>query len=270
MDLRSTIQLNTGRKMPILGLGTWKLTDDTPGVIAKALELGYPMIDTSGDYGTQPGISQGIKQSGKPRDSFYLVTKVEEDDDAYEATKQDLSELQLDYADLMLIHRPPETGAGEELWQGLIKARDEGLTKDIGVSNYSEDQMQALIDASGETPVVNQIEWSPFGWDQAMLDFCKSKGIIVQTYSPLTRQERLEHEVLIDLADKYEKSAAQILIRWALQKDTVPIVKANQLEHLEENLEVFDFKISAEDMASLDELNESYSALGPKPVYQQQ
>jgi diketogulonate reductase-like aldo/keto reductase len=108
MTTQTTIALHTGRKMPVLGLGTWQLTIDTAGTIAKAFELGYRMIDTSGDYGTQPGIGEGIKRSARPRGSFYLVTKVEETDDAYEKTRQDLAELQLEYADLMLIHRPPK------------------------------------------------------------------------------------------------------------------------------------------------------------------
>lgn len=165
----------SGNEIPIIGLGTWQLTNDTPGTIAYALELGYPMIDTSGDYGTQPGIAEGIKKSGAARDDFYLVTKVEETDNAYEATQHNLQELELDYADLMLIHRPPADGVGEELWRGLMQAKEEGLTRDIGVSNYSIEQIQALIDRTGEVPVVNQIEWSPFGYSQAMYDFVTNK-----------------------------------------------------------------------------------------------
>src|SRR5436853_400933 len=139
LDIDSNVTLHTSSKMPILGLGTWQLTNNTPVAINHALELGYRMIDTSGDYGTQPGIATGLTQSGKTRDDYYIVTKVEETDNAYEATKKNLAELQLDYVDLMLIHRPPKMGAGEELWSGLIRAKKEGLTRDIGVSNYSED-----------------------------------------------------------------------------------------------------------------------------------
>jgi diketogulonate reductase-like aldo/keto reductase len=253
--------------MPVLGLGTWQLTDDTAGTIAKALELGYPMIDTSGDYGTQPGIGEGLKQSGAARDSFYLVTKVEETDDAYAAARKNLDELQLDFANLMLIHRPPDSGAGEELWQGLIRARDAGLTKDIGVSNYSIEQMQALAESSGEMPSVNQIEWSPFGHSEEILAYCQDNNIIIQAYSPLARSKRLDNDVLEDMASRYGKSTAQIIIRWNLQLGIIPIVKANREEHLKENIDVFDFVITDDDMATLNGLNEHYSALSSAPLY---
>ncbi len=263
----STVPLHTGRTMPIIGLGTWELTEDTADTIAEALGMGYPMIDTSGDYGTQPGIGEGIWKSGVLRESFYLVTKVEATDDAYEAIEQNLAELQLDYADLVLIHRPPKDGVGENLWRGLMQAKAEGLTKDIGVSNYSIAQIQDLADATGEVPVVNQIEWSPFGWSKPMLEFCQANNIVIQAYSPLTRAERLSDGVLQDLADKYEREPAQILIRWCLQKGVVPLPKANQLRHLAANLNVFDFELSNSDMAELEALNENYSALGDQPAY---
>jgi 2,5-diketo-D-gluconate reductase A len=118
-------------------------TNDTAGTIENALTHGYRMIDTSGDYGTHEGIGEGIHRSGVDREHIYLVTKVEEDDDAYEATTRNLRELDLDYADLMLIHRPPESGAGTCLWEGLIQAKADGLTRDIGVSNYSIEQIES-------------------------------------------------------------------------------------------------------------------------------
>ena len=267
MDIHSTFSLHTGRDMPVLGLGTWLLTKDTPGTIAAAFELGYKMIDTSGDYGTQPGIGEGIRKSGIERDGFYLVTKVEEDDDAYEATERDLEELRLDYADLMLIHRPPRSGAGVDLWKGLIRAREDGLTRDIGVSNYSIEEMNELIDGTGEMPTVNQIEWSPFGWSPDMLDYCKERQIIIQAYSPLTRQERLDDEVLNKTADRHGKTPAQVLIRWNLQLGVAPIAKANKREHLEENLAVFDFELTDDDMAALNDLNRHWSSLGSSLQY---
>src|SRR5918996_4797811 len=194
MRLDSTLPLLTGRAMPVLGLGTWQLTHDTAGTVEEALRLGYRMIDTSSDYGTQPGTGEAIRRSGLERRQIYLVTKVEEDEDAYDGTVRDLQELGLDYADLMLIHRPPARGAGRELWEGLIRARDDGLTRDIGVSNYAIDQIEELIETTGEVPAVNQIEWTPFGWSREMLEYCREHRILIQAYSPLTRIERLDDQ----------------------------------------------------------------------------
>ncbi len=187
MDRDLKIQLRTGNEMPVFGLGTWQLTRDIAGTVAYALELGYRLIDTSSDYGTQPGIGEAIKSSNIERQNIYLTTKAEETDDAYKRTKANLEELGLEYIDLMLIHRPPLLGAGEDLWEGLIRARKEGLTKDIGVSNYSIGLIERLIKASGEVPAVNQIEWSPFGYSEAMRKYCSERKIIIQAYSPLTR-----------------------------------------------------------------------------------
>lgn len=267
MDMNSKITLHTGRKMPIMGLGTWELIKDTADTIAKALLLGYPMIDTSGDYGTQPGIGDGIRKSRMSRDDFYLVTKVEENEDAYGSLKKNLDELGLDYADLVLIHRPPRRGSGVELWKDLIRAKEEGLAKDIGVSNYQESQIDELIRQTDEMPAVNQIEWTPFGHSLEMLEYCRDNGIILQAYSPLTRAERLDDPELLDLSEKYNKSPAQILTRWNLQLGTVPIVKANRIEHLKEDINVFDFELDEDDMATLNSMNEEYSALGSSLKY---
>jgi diketogulonate reductase-like aldo/keto reductase len=262
---QSTVTLNSGRQMPVLGLGTWQLTDDTAENVEAALRLGYRMIDTSGDYGTQPGIGEAIKRAGLEREQLYLVTKVEETDDAYQATRKNLDQLQLGYADLMLIHRPPDTGAGDELWRGLMRAKQEGLAKDIGVSNYSIELMESLTETTGETPAVNQIEWSPFGHSDEMEAYCRQHKIVIQAYSPLTRTKRFDDPSLKAIASKYGKTPVQVLIRWNLQHGTVPLPKANRREHQKENLAVFDFELSADDMAALDELNEHYSSLGSLP-----
>ena len=261
VNAHSTIALRTGAQMPMLGLGTWELTDDTAGTVAHALDIGYRMIDTACDYGSQRGIGEAIRRRGK-RESVYLVTKVEETDDTYQATKTYLGEIGADYADLMLIHRPPPDGAGEALWAGLVRASKEGLARDIGVSNYSIEQMQSLARATGEMPVVNQIEWSPFGHSMEMLRFCKDNGVVIQAYSPLTRGERLADGRLNEIATRYGRTPAQILIRWNLQLGTVPLPKANRKQHLGENIEVFEFEITQEDMATLNSLNEQYSSLG--------
>jgi diketogulonate reductase-like aldo/keto reductase len=262
VDAGSTRPLHTGRGMPVLGLGTWQLTDDTAGTVAEALRLGYRMIDTSGDYGTQAGVGEATRRSGLDRDEIFVVTKVEEHEDAYEAARHNVHELGLDHADLILIHRPPPGGPGHELWLGLMRAKEEGLARDIGVSNYSAGQIQELAEVTGESPAVNQIEWSPFGWSRQMLDYCRERRIEIQAYSPLTRTRRLDDERLAELAAEYDRTPAQILLRWDLQLGVVPLPKANRREHLEENLGVFDFALGEEHVAELGQLNEHYSSLG--------
>lgn len=265
MDLKSEITLRSGSSMPVMGLGTWQLTRDTSGTVEAALDLGYRLIDTSGDYGTQPGIGKGIERSGVRREDLFIETKIEETDDAYEAARKNLDELHLDYVDLMLIHRPPASGAGEELWRGLIRARDEGLTRDIGVSNYPAGLIEKLIDATSEVPVVNQIEWTPLGHSAQMKRYAHARGLVIQAYSPLTRATRLDDTVLEKMAARYGKSPAQILIRWNLQRGTVPLPKANRSGHLREDIDVFDFEIDDQDLEALDHCNERYSALGDLP-----
>lgn len=229
--------------------------------------MGYRLIDTSGDYGTQVGIGEALRRSEVDRDDVYLITKIEEDENAYDSSRRNIDELGVDYADLILIHRPPSSGPGNELWDGLRRARDAGLTRDIGVSNYAIHQIEGLADTTGEVPAVNQIEWSPFGWSRQMLDYCHEHHILVQAYSPLTRTERLDEDTLVRIADEYDKSPAQILLRWNLQLGTVPLPKANEHEHLVENLDVFDFQLAVEHMDELGRINEQWSALGPSPQY---
>jgi 2,5-diketo-D-gluconate reductase A len=267
MDIRSTVRLRSGREMPVLGLGTWELTSATAETVEHALELGYRLIDTAADYGSQPGIGEALRRTGVEREAIFLVAKVEEDEDAYEATGRYLNEMRQEYADLMLIHRPPPRGVGVELWEGLIRAREAGLTREIGVSNYSIGEMRDLVQATGVPPVVNQIEWTPFGWSLEMLEHCRDDGVVIQAYSPLTRAERLDDQRLTRMAGEYERTPAQLLLRWALQKGVVPLPKANREDHLAENLGAFEFRIDEADMRTLDGLNEHYSSLGRSLQY---
>ncbi len=261
----SRIPLRSGREMPVMGLGTWKLTRDTAETVQSAIEAGYRMIDTAVDYGSQPGIGAAIQASETNRDALYLVTKIEETDDPMDGVRRDLGELQLEYADLTLIHRPPPDGPGEALWRGLMQARDAGLVRDIGVSNYSADLIDRLADATGEMPAVNQVEWSPFGHDERLIEHHRGAGIVLQAYSPLTRAERLEDAMLIEIGRRHGKTPAQVLVRWNLQKGSVPLPKANHEAHFRENLDVFDFDLDERDLERLDGLNDRWSALGSLP-----
>lgn len=265
MNPPSTITLRTGSTMPVLGLGTWQIRDAR--TVETALELGYRLIDTSGDYGNQEEIAEALSRSDIPRTDIYLVTKIEPHENAYKATKENVGELRVDQVNLVLIHHQPRSGYGRELWDGLLRARKEGLAKDIGVSNYSIKLLKALIEGSGEVPAVNQIEWSPFAYNPEMLDFCREQNIAIQAFSPLTRKDKLKDKTLTRLASKYRKTTAQLLLRWNLQLGAVPLPKASQRKHLQENLEVFDFEISEEDMNALKRMNEDYSLWGGVPEH---
>jgi diketogulonate reductase-like aldo/keto reductase len=253
--------LPSGNRMPLMGLGTWHLTFHTIETVCSAFELGFRMIDTAADYHTQRGIGDAIKACGFERDSIYVITKVEPEEDAHAAVLKNLAQLKLNYVDLALIHRPPKNGAGESSWQGLRRAKREGLVHDIGVSSYSIDGIEELVYRTGEMPAVNQIEWSPFGHSPRMLDFCRDNDIVIQAWSPLTRASRLNDDKVAAMAARYGKTPAQLLIRWNLQLGVAPLPKANHVQHQRENLNVFDFEIVPADMAKLGALNEHYSAL---------
>lgn len=257
-----SVRLPSGREMPVLGLGTYQLKHHTVEAVTQALEAGYRMFDTSGDYHTQRGIGEALKRTGVAREEIYLVTKIDETEDSFAATQASLAELRQPYADLVLIHRPPGHGVGESMWQGLRRAKRVGLVNDIGVCNYSIEQIEELVYRTGELPAVNQIEWSPFGHSPRMLDFCRENDIVIQAGSPLTRARRLNDDKLTAMAARYGKNPAQLLIRWNLQLGVVPLPKANHAQHQRENLNVFDFEISQMDMAKLRTLNEHYSAKG--------
>ena len=253
--------LPSGNRMPLLGLGTWKLSVRTVDTLCNALELGFRMVDTAADYHTQRGIGDAIRACGFERDAIFVITKVEPDEDSYTATRKHLAQMRLDYADLVLIREPPEHGMGEMAWQGLRRAKREGLVRDIGVSSYSIDDIEDLVYRTGEMPAVNQVEWTPFGHSPRMLDFCRDNEIVILAGSPLTRARRLNDDKVGAMAARYGKTPAQLLIRWNLQLGVVPIPKANHVTHQRENLNVFDFEILPQDMVRLNALNEHYSAL---------
>jgi 2,5-diketo-D-gluconate reductase A len=261
LDLSSVVELRSGRDMPVIGLGTWMLTSHTPEAVQHAIELGYRMVDTSADYKTQPGIGKAVRRLPLPRESLFISMKVEPEENGYDATRRNLEELKLAYADLVLIHRAPEKGVGEKLWQQLMRARDEGLTRDIGVCSYKVEQLKTLIQNTGEAPAVHQLEWSPFGHSLDMLSYCRGQQIVLQAYSPLTRGKRLKDERLAEIAARHRKSPAQVILRWNLQHGVVPIPKAYREDHQRDNLAIFDFSLDEADMGVLDALNEHFSAL---------
>lgn len=257
-----TVTLSTGAEMPVIGLGTWQLTGDAARAgVEHAVDIGYRLVDTADDYYNQPEVGEALRAASAAREEIFLVSKVEEDEDAYAATQERLGDLGEEYLDLCLIHRPPRVGAGEDLWEGLLEAKRDGLAREVGVSNYSSEQVDRLVEVTGEVPVVNQIEWTPFGHSADVLEHAAANGTVIQAYSPLTRATRLDDEALAEIGSAHGKSPAQVLLRWNLQLGTPPVPKAASAEHREENLDIFDFELAQSEMRRLSALNERYSSL---------
>jgi diketogulonate reductase-like aldo/keto reductase len=253
--------LPSGHRMPLLGLGTRELNFHTVDTVCSALELGFRMLDTSPAYHTQRGIGDAIRACGFERHDIFVVTKVEPHGDTYAALHKNLAQLRLEYVDLALVHGVPKHDAGEMAWHGLRRAKRDGLAHDIGVDSFPIDGVEELVYRTGEMPAVNQLEWSPFGHSPRMLDFCHDNGILILARSPLTRAQRLNDDKVGAMAARYGKTPAQLLIRWNLQLGVVPLPKANHVQHLRDNLHVFDFEIAAQDMTRLNALNVHFSVI---------
>ena len=262
LTMNSTIELNNGVKMPIIGLGTALLYAKTAyQSVVWALELGYKMIDTASMYGNERNVGKAIQESGIPRDELFITTKVWETDQGYDntmaAVNKSLKKLKVSYIDLYLIHWP-RSKLRNETWKALEKILEDGKVRAIGVSNYTIRHLEELFEIASILPAVNQVEFTPFLYQKELLDFCKKKKFVVEAYSSLTRGQKFDNPVLKSIGQKYNKLPAQILIRWGLQHEIIQIPRSKSQQHIQENAEVFDFNINDEDMKQLDSLNENF------------
>jgi methylglyoxal/glyoxal reductase len=259
MTLQSRAKLNNNTEMPLLGLGTWQIPNGKPtaDAVTWALEAGYRHFDTAKIYGNEEGVGEGIRNSTIPREEIWVTTKLWPVDqlNVRKAFETSLAKLGLGYVDLYLVHWPTP-GFVTRTWKAMEELYEGGECKAIGVSNHSINQLSSILRIAKTPPAANQVRFSPFGFDQELLDFCNQHGIVVQAYSPLTKGQRLQDGRLQAIAQKYRKSPAQILIRWALQKGTVALPKSQHKGRMQENAQVFDFAIAAEDMDHLDRFAE--------------
>jgi methylglyoxal/glyoxal reductase len=264
LNMESKARLNNGVEIPLLGLGVYQTPPGnvTEHVVSYALKIGYRHIDTASLYGNESDVGKAIHQSGLRRDEVFITTKVWISDQGYsntiQACEKSLRRLGLAYVDLYLIHWPVQ-GLGDETWKAMTKILQENKVRAIGVSNYEIHDIEDLLRASnGVTlPAVDQVEFHPFLYRTQLLKYCKEKKIQLEAYSPLTRAKRLNHGTLIKIAKKYEKTPAQILIRWGLQHYLVVIPKSTHQDRIMENCKVFDFQLEQGDMLLLDSLNEN-------------
>lgn len=251
--LTMTVELTGGGRMPLLGLGTWQLRGQHASeAVGWALDAGYRHVDTATAYRNEREVGAAIRDSGVSRDDVFVTTKLPPDHAGRElrTLRESLDALGTDHVDLWLIHWPPRRTAGVESWRRLVEARDEGLARDIGVSNYSLAQMDELADATGVTPAVNQVEWSPSLFDQDMLDGCRKRDVVLEGYSPF-RSSDLRSPGLAEVAERHGKEATQVIVRWHLQHGIVVIPKSARQERIHANADVGDFELSPAEMHAL-------------------
>ncbi|MED4400391.1 aldo/keto reductase [Metabacillus fastidiosus] len=261
-SLHDTTTLHNGVKMPWFGLGVYKVEDGQEVInsIKSAIKAGYRSIDTAAIYKNEEGVGQAVKEAGIPREQLFITSKVWNSDQGYESTiaafHESLKKLDLDYLDLYLIHWPVKE-TYKETWKAMETLYKEGKVKAIGVSNFHIHHLEDLMEEAEIIPMVNQVEYHPRLTQKELLSFCQNNNIQLEAWSPLARGRFFDDPILIELSQKYEKTAAQIILRWDLQTGVVTIPKSVHEHRIIENANIFDFELSNEDIAKIDSLNQN-------------
>jgi methylglyoxal/glyoxal reductase len=254
--------LNNGVRMPWLGLGVFQVQDGDEVIrsVRQAIEIGYRSIDTAAGYRNEAGVGAAIKESGVPREELFITTKLANSDQGYESTLRAFEEsrrkLDLDYVDLYLIHWPGKDKF-QDTWRAFEKLHKEGYIRAIGVSNFKIHHLETLKQGSDIIPAVNQVEFHPLLNQQELLQYCRKEGIQLEAWSPIMKGN-LDLPQLTELARKYGKTPAQIVLRWDLQHGVVTIPKSVREERIRENAAIFDFTLSDEDMKVIDLMNQDH------------
>ena len=250
--------LADGHRMPMLGLGVWQVPDgpECVNAVRWALELGYRHIDTAQAYGNEESVGRALRDSGVPRDEVFLTTKFfPGSKDPVAEAEQSLRRLGVDQVDLYLIHWPQ--GGPTWAWPGMERARELGLARSIGVSNFSVSDLDEVIAAGTSAPVVNQVQFSALEYRRGLLEACRQRSVALEAYSPLGTGRHLSNETVSGVAKRVGRTPAQVLLRWCLQRDVVVIPKSVRRDRIAENAQVFDFTLSEHDMAELDALDQT-------------
>jgi len=268
-DIQGTFTLHNGVEMPYLGLGVYLSKDgqEVINAVKWALDAGYRHIDTASIYGNEEGVGLGVQASGIPREDIFLVSKVWNSDQAYDSTLSafdaSLERLGMDYLDLYLIHWPVG-GKYKDTWRALERLYAEKRIRAIGVSNFMQHHLEDLLNEAEVVPMVNQMEFHPYLVQQSLINFCQTKGIQYEAWSPMMQGNIFKDRVFQQLAGKYNKSVAQIVLRYDLQKGVITIPKSSNKERIHSNADLFDFEISQADMDYLDGLDKG-QRFGPDP-----
>jgi diketogulonate reductase-like aldo/keto reductase len=248
--------LSDGNRIPMLGLGVWQISNgpECINAVRWALELGYRHIDTAQAYGNEESVGHGLRESGVPREEVFVTTKFypARRDPVAEAERS-LQRLGIDHVDLYIVHWPQ---AGPTwAWPGMERAQELGYARSIGVSNFDAGELQQLLATATVAPVVNQVQFSPYEYRKGLLDACRQKGIALEAYSPLGHGRHLASETVALIAQRLGHTPAQVLLRWCIERDVPLIAKSTHRERLGENAQLFDFKLSDQDMMQLDALD---------------
>jgi diketogulonate reductase-like aldo/keto reductase len=251
-----TVTLTNGTRMPLLGFGTWQIKgEDAVSATAAALDAGYRHLDTATVYGNEGEVGKALADSGVRRDDVFVTTKCPPDraGQEIETLRQSLELLQTDHVDLWLIHWPGEGSVNVDMWKAFVEARELGLTREIGVSNFDAALIDEVSDATGVRPAVNQIEWSPLLFDAATVEAHRERSVALEGYSAL-RGGTLEHPTIVEIAERVGRTPAQVIIRWHLQHQVVVIPKSVHVDRIRSNADVDGFVLSDEDMTAIDAL----------------
>jgi diketogulonate reductase-like aldo/keto reductase len=257
--MSSKFKLKDGNTIPSLGLGTWQLTgDECIETVKKALKMGYRHIDTAEIYGNQEEIGLALKQSEIKRKDIFITSKVRKTnlryDDTIKACNQTLKDLGTEFVDLYLIHWPNNSIPMEGTFKAFKELRDENKIKSIGVSNFTISNLKNAFNSINLPITVNQVEFHPGLYQKNLLEFCKENEIVITGYSPLGRGKLMNNELITNIAGKYDKTSAQVCLKWLLQKDIVVIPKASSEKHLKENMQIFDWELSNGDIEKIDSM----------------
>jgi 2,5-diketo-D-gluconate reductase A len=264
------ISLNDGRSIPQFGLGVWRVSNSQAiATIHQALNAGYRSIDTAAAYENEEGVGEAVRTALVPRSELFVTTKLWNNrhgtEGALRGIDESLKRLKLDYVDLYLIHWPvPQLDAYVETWRALAKIKQQGLAKSIGVCNFNVPHLQRLIDETGVVPVLNQIELHPYLQQKTLREFHAKHQIVTECWSPLAQGVMVQDSVVVDLARKYNKTPAQIILRWHIQNGFVVIPKSVTPGRIRENIQVFDFQLELVDLQKIQAM-ECHQRVGPDP-----
>ncbi|UXH43318.1 aldo/keto reductase [Rossellomorea vietnamensis] len=259
-SLSDTTVLSNGVQMPWMGLGVFKVEDgaEVTNAVKAAIHHGYRSIDTASFYDNEEGVGKAIQETAIPREELFITTKVWNSDQGYDSTLKafdvSLRNLGLEYLDLYLIHWPVK-GKYMDTWRALETLYKQGKVKAIGVSNFQIHHLKDLIEDGEIKPMVNQVEYHPSLTQEELHDYCKQQGIQLEAWSPLKKGRLMKDETIVALSEKYQKTPAQILLRWDLQNGVVTIPKSTKEHRIKENADIFDFNIEQEDMKRISSLN---------------